>query len=132
MDENQVSLAVTLWLSGVVVDRAFTSGGVDVRAQAYSLIIALPLAAHSYVLLPITIHGLHGYVSRPLPCMMLASYPGLDEKKCLFYTVCACACQHTCVYVRTWLPRNSVANKRLRKQYIPGSLSPLCLGTRLV
>ena len=89
MDENQVSLAVTLWLSGVVVDRTFTSGGVDVRAQAYSLIIALPLAAHSYVLLPITIHGLH--VSRPLPCMMLASYPGLDEKKCLFVRISACA-----------------------------------------
>ena len=26
--------AVTLWLSGVVVDRTFTSGGVDVRAQS--------------------------------------------------------------------------------------------------
>ena len=35
MNKNQVSLAVTLWLSGVVVDRAFTSGGVDVRAEAY-------------------------------------------------------------------------------------------------
>ena len=38
--ENQVSLAVTLWLSGVVIDRTFTSGGVEVRMQAYSLIIA--------------------------------------------------------------------------------------------
>ena len=30
--ENQVSLVVTLWLSGVVVDRTFTPGGVDVCA----------------------------------------------------------------------------------------------------
>ena len=29
--ENQVSLAVTLWLSVVVIDRTFTSEGVDVR-----------------------------------------------------------------------------------------------------
>ena len=40
MDENQVSVAVTLWLSGVVIDQTFTSGSVDVRTQAYSLIIA--------------------------------------------------------------------------------------------
>ena len=58
-----------------------------------------------------------------------------NKKKCLVYTVCACACQHTYVYVQTRLPWNSVANKHLCKQYIPGSLSPLplpCLGTRLV
>ena len=29
---REVSLAVTLWLSGVVLDRTFTSGGVDVHA----------------------------------------------------------------------------------------------------
>ena len=40
MDENQVSVAVTLWLSGVVIDQTFTSGSVDVRTQAYSFIIA--------------------------------------------------------------------------------------------
>ena len=33
--ESQVSLAVTLWLSGVVVDRAFTLGGVDMRARLF-------------------------------------------------------------------------------------------------
>ena len=39
--ESKLSLVLTLWLSGVVVDRAFTSGGVDVRGStlAYSLII---------------------------------------------------------------------------------------------
>ena len=36
---GKLSLVVSLWLSGVVVDRTFTSGGVDVRAHAYSLII---------------------------------------------------------------------------------------------
>ena len=41
MNENQVSLAVTLWLSRVVVDRTFTSGGLDVCTQAYLLIIAV-------------------------------------------------------------------------------------------
>ena len=40
MNENQVSLAVMLWLSGVVVNRAFTPGGVDMHAEAYLLIIA--------------------------------------------------------------------------------------------
>ena len=30
--ENQVSLAVMLWLSGVVIDQTFTLGGVDVHA----------------------------------------------------------------------------------------------------
>ena len=30
---------VTLWLSGVVVDRTFTLGGVDMREQAYLLIV---------------------------------------------------------------------------------------------
>ena len=39
MNENQVSLAVMLWLSGVVLNRAFTSGGVDVRTETYLLII---------------------------------------------------------------------------------------------
>ena len=34
-------LPVTLWLSGVVVDRTFTLEGVDVGAQAYSLIVAV-------------------------------------------------------------------------------------------
>ena len=33
MNGNQVSLGVMLWLSGVVVDRVFISGGVDVRAE---------------------------------------------------------------------------------------------------
>ena len=33
--ESQVSLAVTLWLSGVVVDLTFTPGGVDVRARLF-------------------------------------------------------------------------------------------------
>ena len=32
--ESQVLLAVTLWLSGVVVDRTFTSVGVDVRVSS--------------------------------------------------------------------------------------------------
>ena len=36
--ESQVSLAVTLWLSGEVIDWTFTLGGEDVHAQAYSLI----------------------------------------------------------------------------------------------
>ena len=40
MNGKQVSLAVMLWLSGVVVDWAFISGGVDVRADTYLLIIA--------------------------------------------------------------------------------------------
>ena len=40
MNRNQVSLALMLWLSGVVVDWAFISGGVDVRVEAYLLIIA--------------------------------------------------------------------------------------------
>ena len=40
MDENQVLLAVMLRLSRVVVDRTFSSGGVDVRTQAYFLILA--------------------------------------------------------------------------------------------
>ena len=40
MIENQVSLAVTLWLSGVFIDPAFTLGGVDVCAEAYLSIIA--------------------------------------------------------------------------------------------
>ena len=33
--ESQLSLVVTLWLSGVVVDRTFTPGGVDVRARLF-------------------------------------------------------------------------------------------------
>ena len=37
--ESQVLLAVTLWLSGVVIDQTFTLAGVDVHA-AYSLITA--------------------------------------------------------------------------------------------
>ena len=40
MNENQVSLAVMLWLSGVVVDWVFISGDVDVCAETYLLIIA--------------------------------------------------------------------------------------------
>ena len=40
MNGNQVSLAVMLWLSGVVVDRAFISGGLDMRAETSLLIIA--------------------------------------------------------------------------------------------
>ena len=40
MSGNQVWLAAMLWLPGVVVDRAFISGGVDVRAETYFLIIA--------------------------------------------------------------------------------------------
>ena len=32
--------AVMLWLSGVVINRTFTSGGVDVSAHAYPSIIA--------------------------------------------------------------------------------------------
>ena len=35
MNGNLVLLAVTLWLSGVVVDQAFISGGVDVRMETY-------------------------------------------------------------------------------------------------
>ena len=35
-----MSLAVMLWLSGVVVAQAFISGGVDVRTETYLLIIA--------------------------------------------------------------------------------------------
>ena len=35
-----MSLAVMLWLSGVVVDQAFISGGVDVHTETYLLIIA--------------------------------------------------------------------------------------------
>ena len=33
--ESQLSLVVTLWLSGVVVDRAFTSGGGDARGRLF-------------------------------------------------------------------------------------------------
>ena len=33
--ESQVLLAVMLWLSGVVIDRTFTSGGVDVGARLF-------------------------------------------------------------------------------------------------
>ena len=40
MNENQVSLTVMLWLSGVVVDRVLISGGVDVHVETYLLIIA--------------------------------------------------------------------------------------------
>ena len=40
MNGNQVKLAVMQLLSGVVVDRAFISGGVDVHAETYLLIIA--------------------------------------------------------------------------------------------
>ena len=40
MNGNQVWLTVMLWLSGVVVDWAFTLGGVDVHAETYLLIIA--------------------------------------------------------------------------------------------
>ena len=40
MNRNQMSLAVMLWLSGVVIDQAFISGGVDVRTETYLLIIA--------------------------------------------------------------------------------------------
>ena len=40
MNRNQMSLGVMLWLSGVVVDQAFISGGVDVRTDTYLLIIA--------------------------------------------------------------------------------------------
>ena len=40
MNGNLVSLAVILWLSVVIVDRAFISGGVDMRAETYLLIIA--------------------------------------------------------------------------------------------
>ena len=38
--ESQLLLVVTLWLSGVVVDWTFTSGGGDVCVHAYSLTIA--------------------------------------------------------------------------------------------
>ena len=37
--ESQLSLVVSVWLSGVVVDRTFTLGGVGVTHH-YSLIIA--------------------------------------------------------------------------------------------
>ena len=40
LNKNQVSLAVMLWLSGVVVDWVFISEGVDVRTETYSLITA--------------------------------------------------------------------------------------------
>ena len=33
--ESQLSLAVMLWLSGVVVDRTFTLGGVDMSARLF-------------------------------------------------------------------------------------------------
>ena len=33
--ESQLSLVVTLWLSGVVIDRKFTPGSVDVRARLF-------------------------------------------------------------------------------------------------
>ena len=38
--ESQLSLVVTVWLSGVVIDWTFTLGGVDVSAHTYLLIIA--------------------------------------------------------------------------------------------
>ena len=41
MNENQVLLAVMLWLSGVIVNWAFTSEGMDVCTEAYLLIIAV-------------------------------------------------------------------------------------------
>ena len=34
--ESQVSLAVTLWMSGVVVDSTFTLEGVDVLARLFT------------------------------------------------------------------------------------------------
>ena len=40
MNGNQVLLAVMLWLSEVVVDRAFISKGVDVLTETYLLINA--------------------------------------------------------------------------------------------
>ena len=40
MNGDQVSLAVMLWLSGVAVNLVFISGGLDVRAETYLLIIA--------------------------------------------------------------------------------------------
>ena len=33
--ESQLSLVVMLWLSGVVIDRTFSSGGVDMRARLF-------------------------------------------------------------------------------------------------
>ena len=39
MNRNQVSLAVMLWLSGVVVDQIFILEGLDVCAETYLLII---------------------------------------------------------------------------------------------
>ena len=39
MNKNQILLAITLWLSGVVVNWAFTSGGVGMCVQAYLLIM---------------------------------------------------------------------------------------------
>ena len=37
--ESQLSLVVTLWLSGIVIDQPFALGGVDVSVHTYSLII---------------------------------------------------------------------------------------------
>ena len=58
---------------------------------------------YMYILSP------HGYVSRALPYMILASYPGAEEgeeKKCLVYTVCTCVYQYMYVcHSNRWPPR---------------------------
>ena len=82
---------------------------------------ALPLAAYSYVLLPITIHGL--YVSRPLPCIILALYTGSDEgmrKVPGLHCLCMCLLAYIRICTQTVYTRH------------PFSSSSLCLGTRLV
>ena len=40
MNQKKVLLGVMLWLSGVVIDWVFILGGMEVRAEAYLLIIA--------------------------------------------------------------------------------------------
>ena len=47
--ESQVSLAVTLWLSGVVINQTFTSGGVDVHARLLHLLIITAKCFYSCV-----------------------------------------------------------------------------------
>ena len=120
------------WLCSILV-RTITKFHLDYRLLLE--LHALPLAAYS-----LAHHNTWSpwlcFQGSPLYDVNLEPRFGWgNKKKCLVYTVCACACQHAYVYVQTRLPRNSVANKHLWKQYIPGSLSPLpllCLGTRLV
>ena len=66
-------------------------------------LLALPLAAILMCSFPsqyMYILSLHSYVSRALPGMMLASYPGVEEGEEKKYLVCTVrTCAYQCMYV---------------------------------